>query len=168
MANNQLSQVVFRNKFISRVNLGLIISAGLLAVCFSIMFFSSPVLDMETSFGRKAIQAIMSPKLIKKSEKYYERILSRRKLFAAQTGVNPGQNKDSEEKTTESGSKLSELQLLGIVSGTQGPQAIISNVTNDRSFYCYGGENVEGFIVSEVKTDKVILKKDNQIFELRL
>ncbi|MFH1062442.1 MAG: hypothetical protein V1747_06100 [Candidatus Omnitrophota bacterium] len=168
MVNDELSRILFRDKYISRVNIGLIVFAGLLGIYFIFLFSSSTALDIETSLGRKAMPGITSLNLVKKSEKYYERILTRRKLFMAQTGVSSGQKKESSEKTVRSDLKLSELELQGIVSGAQGPQAIISNVTNERSFYCYGGENVEGFIVTEVKSDKVILKKDDEIFELRL
>ncbi len=106
--------------------------------------------------------------MVKKSIKYYERILTRRKLFIAQAGIRLPKKKDSALRASQSELGLSQLQLLGVVSGAKGPQAIISNLTNDRSFYCYGGEDIEGFIVKEVKSNRVILEKNDETFELRL
>ncbi|MBU1088123.1 MAG: hypothetical protein KKD05_11490 [Candidatus Omnitrophica bacterium] len=168
MANDLLNRIIFKDKYINRVNIGLMFFAGLILIYFSILFFSVQNMDIETKMGKKTMPAIASLELVKKSEKYYERILTRRKLFITQSGINSGQKKDLAVKTEQADLSLGQLQLLGIVSGAQGPQAIISNVTNDRSFYCYGNENVEGFIVKEVKSDRVILKKDDEIFELRL
>lgn len=168
MLNDQLSRIIFRGKYINSVNAGLIVCAGLLGIYFIFLIFSSTALDIETSLSKKTMPGITSLNLVKKSEKYYERILTRRQLFIAQTGISSGQIKESVAKTAQADLKLAELQLLGIVSGSKGLQAIISNLTNERSFYCYGGENVEGFIVEEVKSDRVILKKDDEMFELIL
>jgi hypothetical protein len=168
MLNDQLNRIIFRGKYISHVNGGLIVCAGFLGIYFVFLVFSSTALDPQISLSKKAMPGIASLNLVKKSEKYYERILTRRKLFMAQTGISSGQKKETAQKTGQADLKLAELQLLGIVSGAKGLQAIISNLTNERSFYCYGGENVEGFIVEEVRSDKVILKKDDEKFELIL
>ncbi|MBU1043693.1 MAG: hypothetical protein KJ915_04760 [Candidatus Omnitrophica bacterium] len=168
MVNDQLSRIISRDKYINCVNIGLISLAGLLLIYFSGLFFNQTDINIETSLGKKAMPAMASLELVKKSEKYYERILTRRKLFIAQSGIVSGEKKDLAVKDVQTDLSLGQLILLGIVSGGQGPQAIISNITNDRSFYCYGGENVEGFIVDQVKSDRVILKKNDETFELRL
>ncbi len=168
MVNTESKRIIFRNKYISRVNIGLS-CFGLFLIFYSIFILvAAKELGINTSFKRKTIPAISSLELVKKSEKYYERILTRRKLFTAQTGIRTGQKNNSAQNTVEADSIFSQLLLLGVVSGAQGPQAIISNISNDRSFYCYGGENIAGFIVEQVKADSVILKKDNEMFELRL
>jgi type II secretory pathway component PulC len=168
MLNTELNLIIFRNKYISRVNIGLSCFGLFLILYFMFMLIAVKESGGNASFNQKAIPAISPSEAVKKSEKYYERILTRRKLFTAQTGISAGQKKNAPQNTEQADSGLSDLLLLGVVSGAQGPQAIISNVSNDRSFYCYGGENIEGFIVEQVKSDRVILKKNDETFELRL
>jgi len=168
MVSTELNRIIFRNKYISRVNIGLSCFFLFLILYFIFMLVAAKELGINTSLKRKAISAISTFELAKKSEKYYERILTRRKLFTGQAGIRTRKKNNSLQAGVQVDLGLSQLLLLGVVSGTQGHQAIISNISNDRSFYCYGGENIEGFIVEEVKSDRVILKKDEEIFELRL
>ena len=106
--------------------------------------------------------------LSKKSSKYYERILGRRELFIAQSGT-------KEKKTTfvaNSGlanqAMREDMQLLGIVTGAQGPQAIIIDPKSGQSIYCSGGEMINGFTVRKILENKVILEIDGELKELRL
>jgi len=105
--------------------------------------------------------------LSKKSSKYYQRILGRRKLFVAQSGLKV-------KKTAIADSGLAnqaageDMQLLGIVSGAQGPQAIIMDPGTGKSFYCSGGEKINGFTVKNILENKVILEIDGVLKEIRL
>ena len=107
-------------------------------------------------------------KVIKKSLKFYERILSRERLFISSTGNGLVKARPDFPLVADPGIQLSDLQLMGIVSGAQGPQAIIANIKTDQSYYCCGGEGIGGFTVKEVLPAKVILEKDEETVELRL
>ena len=105
--------------------------------------------------------------LSKKSSKYYERILGRRELFVAESGLQL-----KKESTVNPGlanqAVAEDMQLLGIISGAQGPQAIIMDPKTGKSFYCSGGEIINGFTVKNISENKVVLEIDGESKELRL
>jgi len=105
-------------------------------------------------------------KLVKKSLKYYERVLGRRKLFVAQPGLKRKIAK--KERGLVDMLTGSDLVLMGIVSGSGGPQAIISNSKTGQSFNCFGGESIDEIKVKEVLTDKVLLEVNGEVVELIL
>ena len=105
--------------------------------------------------------------LSKKSSKYYERILGRRELFAAQSGLRVKKNTSANSDVAPQ-AVAEEMQLLGIVSGAQGPQAIIMDPKTGQSFYCSGGEIINGFTVRNILENKVVLEIDGESKELRL
>ncbi len=157
------------DKTIGQFNLGL---GGLLCVLLvSILFlkFSSPVnVEQIMSSTHKMAAELPVLNLSKKSSKYYQRILGRRELFVAQPGLKikkAGSRMNSMLPTQAVGENL---QLMGIVSGAQGPQAIIMDSKTGKSFYCSGGEKINGFTVKHVLENKVILEKDEGSIEIRL
>jgi hypothetical protein len=97
------------------------------------------------SFSKEIMGAVPEIKFMKKSVQFYDRILSRSGLFAAQSGI-----KAPDTVTVDSGLQASDLQLQGIVSGARGLQAIISEIKTDQSYYCYAGESVNGILVKEI------------------
>ncbi|MCP4649846.1 MAG: hypothetical protein GY853_07200 [PVC group bacterium] len=130
-----------------------------------LQFFSEPNIVFNFRHQNSMSESVTGMKFLKKPMDYYERILSRKRLFVAQPGV---------KRIKKTGLSMSldvlldELQLQGIVSGPQGPQAIIFNAKTNRSHYCQGGETIGGFIVKEVLPDKVVLDRDNEEVELKL
>ena len=169
MLNEQLYSIVFFKRLIKRINVILICTGFLLVIGFAVVLTSSGSNAEKDFLGQRSRIGIIPQKLVKKSVKYYDRILSRRKLFVVQAGTGSDRQPVRARKEQEAGGlDISQFQLLGIVSGSRGQQAIISDIKDDRSFYCYGGENIEGYTVEEVKTDSVLLKKDQQTFELKL
>ena len=114
-------------------------------------------------FSKEAIGIVPKFKFVKKSVQYYDRILGRDSLFVAQSGA-----KTADAEPVEAGLQAGDLQLLGIVSGARGLQAIISETKTEQSYYCYAGELIEGIIVKEIFSDKVVLQRNEETFELRL
>lgn len=106
--------------------------------------------------------------LSKKSSKYYQRILGRRELFVAQPGVQIKKPVSGSNPEPANQASAEELQLVGIVFGAQGLQAIIIDSKTGKSFYCLGGENINGFTVINVLENKVILERDGESKEIRL
>ena len=153
------------DKTVDQFNLGL---SGLLCVLLiSILFikFSRPLNVEQIMFStHKTGVELPVLNLSKKSSKYYQRILGRREIFVAQPGL----------KLKKAGSGINsvlpreDLQLLGIVSGAQGPQAIVMDSKTGESFYCSGGENINGFTVKSVLENKVILERDGESIEIKL
>ena len=105
-------------------------------------------------------------KVSKKSKEYYERILSRRKLFVAQPGVK--QRTEAKASLQQLGFGAADLQLLGVVSGVNGPQAIISESSSGKTIYCNLNDSVNGFVVVEILSKKVILDFNGERLELHL
>jgi hypothetical protein len=167
MLNEQLNPILTFQKQLKNINFGLLILAFVGGAYFLFILGQGQTGDMDLLGQKKVIPGIAPDKVVKRSLKFYDRILSRRKLFAAQAGIE-NSGKKSEIITSQSEITFSELELLGIVTGAKGPQAIINNIKSDRSYYCYGQENIEGFLIEKVLNDRVILKKGEEKFELRL
>lgn len=151
--------------FIISMSVVAVILAGLLIVS---IFVENKGIDVAIQSYEKNISAIPELKIVKKSIKYYERILARRKLFAAQAGLKKSKTRIEFSLPDELGTQISDLQLQGIVTGARGPQAVISNIKTDQSYYCYLGERLDGFIIKEILSNKVIIEKAEETFELRL
>jgi len=156
------------DKTVDQLNLVL---AGLLCILLiSILFlkFSSPVnVEQIMSSTYKTSAELPMLKISKKSSKYYQRILGRRELFVAQPGL---RIKKAVSRVAGPADQISggDLQLMGIVSGAQGPQAILMDTKTSKSFYCLVGEKINGFTVKDVLENKVILEKDGELIEIRL
>lgn len=157
------------DKTVDQFNLGL--GVLLCVLLFSVLFlkYSSPGYNSYIiSPAHKAEAELPVLNLAKKSDKYYERILGRRELFVAQPGLElkKAASLSSEELPNQIGGE--DLQLMGIVSGAQGPQAILMDPKTGKSFYCSGGEKINGFTVINVMENKVILEIDGQSKEIKL
>ena len=150
-----------------QINLTLAVLAFVFFVSILFLKFSKPenIGDILAS-TRNVIADFQVLNLSKKSSKYYERILSRRELFAAQTGLKV--QKPEPGHQTQDAAAGEDLQLLGIVTGAQGPQAIIMNTKSGQSYYCSGGEEINGFTVKSILENKVILENDGEMKEIRL
>lgn len=159
----------FDDNFVKRIN---IVLTGLCCLFFIFLvvsvFFKPRGVQGLSSWTQRATADLPESKLSKKSPKYYQRILGRRSLFVAQPGLMDKKIDSQATVFPEGRTNLFDLQIVGIISGPQGLQAIISNEKTGQSFYCWGGENVDGFIVKQVFADKIILEKDDQLFEMRL
>ena len=88
----------------------------------------------------------------------YKSILSQRKLFKKSEG--------SLEKSL-SGTPLN-LVLLGIISASDNPQAMLKNSETGNTHNCYEGDSVSGFKIKEIQKNKVILESGERILELKL
>ena len=115
-------------------------------------------------FSKDSIGGVPEFKFVKKSVQYYERVLGRERLFMAQSGT----TETDKPEPVQSGLQVSDLQLMGIVSGARGLQAIISEMKTEQSYYCYAGESIEGILIKEIYSDKVILERNGEKIELRL
>ncbi|MFH1459226.1 MAG: type II secretion system protein N [Candidatus Omnitrophota bacterium] len=149
------------------INLIFGVIAGIcLIILFSFMFSGTKNLDILQNSQNKKVGVNLELKSFKKPIQYYERILSRRRLFLGQ-GLSET-NKPASINTEQFNLRFSDLQLLGVVSGAKGPQAIINDAKTDQSYYCSGNEEVGGFYVKEVLPNKVILELNGEKLELRL
>ena len=154
-------------KFVKKFNLGLIVLFCFLLLSILFLKVSKPKsIDQILSFGQQTAADLPVLNLTKKSSKYYQRILGRRELFVAQPGTK--NKKTAPAASFEDSSSSSDLQLLGIISGVSGPQAIIADSKSGKSFYCSGGEKINDFTVIEVLESKVILERDEEKVELKL
>ncbi len=158
-----------KEKHIDILNLILIFSAS--AIVFFLgaaLFAGGKNIDFALKSQQRQINLVPELSFLKKSMQYYERILSQRRLFVAQSGVRKSGAKTAFSFVDKDAVLISDLQLQGIISGAERPQAIIINTRTDQSYFCQGGENIVGFKVKEVQSDRVILEKDEEIIELRL
>lgn len=62
---------------------------------------------------------------------------------------------------------IKDINLVGIITGDN-PQAVIENKKTQKSYYLYKGGYIDEFQVEDILEGKVILKYDNQKFELYL
>jgi len=159
---------ILEEKFAKRLNIGLTISCCFLFLYLIIAIFSKPEGTLKSFLWTKKARVVLPElKLSKKAPKYYQRILGRRAFFVAQAGI--VKKPDLPDSAFDSNAvSIIDLRIVGIVSGPQGPQAIVGNEKTGQSFYCSGGENLNGFLVKEVLSDRIILEKDDQTFEMRL
>jgi len=149
------------------VNIALGIIGGLLLIsCLSFVFRGVK----DPNLLKKNIDSRITMNLdfesLKKPIQFYERILSRRRLFVGQ-GVSR-RAKSAHVGTTQFSSRISDFQLLGVISGAKGPQAIINDSKINQVYYCSSDEEVGGFYVKEVLPNKVILELNGEKMELRL
>ena len=153
-------------RYVDFANIGLILLTGILGalICF-FYFFAKNDTIIQTNQIVMPSEVVPELKFSKKQLAYYDKILSRKNVFAAQPGLRK-KGKGSFSKSIDA--MLEKLQLAGIVSGPQGPQAIINDLSTNRSVYCRNGEMVGGFKVKRVEIDKVILDSDGEEVELRL
>ncbi len=157
------------DKTVDRLNLGLVGLFCVLLLVIVFLKFSKPrSVEQIMSATDNARAELPLLKLSKKSSKYYQRILGRRELFVAQPGLRV--KKVLGRTDLDRGERLrgADLQLLGIVSGAQGPQAILVDSKTGRSFYCSGGEKINDFTVKAVFENKVILERDEELIEIKL
>lgn len=106
--------------------------------------------------------------LAKQSSKYYERILGRRQLFVAHAKMKTNTAREDFDSQILVQDLLSDFQLMGIVSGASGLQAIIMNLKTGQSFYCSGGEKLSGFKIKEVLENKIRIEINGKIEEILL
>lgn len=167
MIKKRITSISISDNIIDKLNLGLLGLVCILLISVVILSIVKPKsVDGILALSNQSTDILPELKLVKKSVKYYERILGRRALFVAQTGIT---NKKNEAAVMlDSTASSAELELQGIISGPLGPQAIISNIQTGQSFYCSGGEAIDGFKVKEVLTNKVVLERDGEIFEMKL
>ncbi|MFH2139030.1 MAG: type II secretion system protein N [Candidatus Omnitrophota bacterium] len=166
MGEKTVVMPVQRLRYLDIINT--LLTCGLLVLIMAVISLkfmgkNDNILNLKYSAEQTGI--IPELKIFKKPLDYYEKILSRKDLFIGQPQV---KNLKSKVTGANNGGQLSELELMGIVSGPQGPQAIINNSKTDRSFYCQGGENLGDFTVKKVYLDRVLLERDGEELELRL
>jgi len=108
------------------------------------------------------------PKIDVKNSSYYENLFNKKNIFkalAVKQALAPVQKIKSEKNLEQ---EFSMFELLGVVSSGGKSQALIENVNSGKTFYCVGGERLNGFVVKEVLDNKVILEQGDRTFELRL
>lgn len=155
------------DKSIDQINIAFALMVFVFLSCIVFLKFSRPEnIEQIIESTHSAASNFQVLNLSKKSSKYYQRILGRRELFVAQAGIKV--KKSSRLNALANESIGDDLQLLGIVSGAQGPQAIIMDSKSGKSFYCSGGEQISGFTVTDILENKVILKNDGETKEIRL
>lgn len=108
------------------------------------------------------------PKLDIKNVSYYEKLFKSKNLFKVLGKKKAPLPQKKIEVEIDLEKELSKFELLGIVSSGGRSQALIKNMESGKTFYCSGGERLNGFVVKEVLADKVILKQGEWIAELRL
>jgi type II secretory pathway component PulC len=108
------------------------------------------------------------PRLNIKNITYYENLFRSKKLFKILGKERTLSLQKKEESHQDLEKELSKFELLGIVSSGGKSQALIKDKESDRTYYLSGGEKVDGFIIKEVLSDKVIFKRGDWIAELRL
>ncbi len=157
------------DKTVDHVNLGLTVMAFVFLSSVLFLKFSKPdSIERIMASTHNAAAEIPLLNVSKKSSKYYQRILGRRELFVAQPGLRLKKIGSQSPQQAGSQSVGDDLQLLGIVSGAQGPQAIIMDSKTGQSFYCSGGEKINDFTVRDILENKVILENDGEMKEIRL
>ena len=166
----KMSEIAFneqKNKYLNILIITFsIIFAGLIFLLLSIMFESKKDISFVSVVKNDGITKVSKLKLRKHPLDYYDKILSKEKLFV----VYGGRNKKSKLTPVSMLGEISisQLSLQGVVSGAKGPQAIILDTKTDQTFFCYSGDSVGDFNIIEVRDDRALLEKDAQEFELRL
>jgi len=151
------------------LNTFLIITAFiLLCVFFGVLFIGQKNIYLKEKISLRPTELLPELKFLKKPITYYTQILERRGVFVAFMGSTLEKIRSGFLPPGTLESQSSDLQLQGIISGAQGPQAIVTNNKTNRSYYCVGGELIAGFKVQEVQPDKVILEVDGEKIELKL
>ncbi len=108
------------------------------------------------------------PKLDIRNISYYENLFKRKNLFKILGKKKaPLPQKETETKV-DLEKELSKFELLGIVSSGGKSRALIKNIESGKTFYCTGGEKLDGFTIEDVLDNKVILKQGDWIAELKL
>lgn len=99
---------------------------------------------------------------------YYENLFKSKDIFKFLLKEKNSLQQDKPGTEVDLYEAVSKFELLGIVSAEGRSQALIRNIENGRTFYCTGGEKVNGFVVVEVLADKVILEQEGKRVELKL
>ena len=158
-----------RMSYFDAFNTILIITAfTLLCMFFGMLFIGQKNINLKEEISLGQAELLPELKFLKKPITYYTQILERRGVFAAFIDSTLKKRKSEFLPQATLESQISDLQLQGIISGAQGPQAIVTNNKLNRSYYCVGGELIAGFKVQEVQPDKVILELDGEKIELKL
>ena len=168
MTKNKITVLPRYDRIVDAFNIVLSVSLCILVLVGVLMRFNSySNVEKILADSRHSVSDLPILKFSKKSAKYYQRILGRRQIFAAQPSM--GIKKNSISLLGEKGlARNIDFKLLGIISGAQGPQAILVDPKTGKSFYCSGGEIINGFTVKDVMETKVILQNADQNIEIRL
>lgn len=108
------------------------------------------------------------PKLDIRNISYYENLFKGKNLFKILSKKKTPLPQKKTEPKVDLEKELSKFELLGIVSSSGKSKALIKNTKSGKTFYCTGGEKIDGFVIKEVLDNKVILEQGDQIAELRL
>ena len=108
------------------------------------------------------------PKSDSKNISHYEKLFKKKNLFKVLGKAKAPLPKKETKTNITLQQELAKFELLGIVSSAGKSQALIKNIESGKTFYCTGGERLNGFIIKEVLDDKVILGQEDWTSELRL
>jgi type II secretory pathway component PulC len=117
-----------------------------------------PIVDIKKEGSRRVNLFTFSER---KPFSTYEAIFSSRKLFFSSLV------ETTTEKKPEVSSSL-KFSLIGVVSSRGKYQALIRNTANNRDYYCFQGDVIEGMEVKEIYQDRVVLEAEGKVWELRL
>lgn len=101
-----------------------------------------------------------------KSKEYYVNLFGTKNLFRVLA-----KEKSSfsvEEAMVDSEMELARFELLGIVSSGGAAKALIKDTRSGKTFYGAVGEKLATFAIKEIMSNKIILEREGEIFELKL
>lgn len=150
---------------------GVVVSAAFFAlILYKYYQRDSVIVSDEISYLSEQLQEDFRPNLASniKSLSFYENLFKSKKIFKVLGKEETSFQQRGVELQISLEKEFSKFELLGIVSSGGRSQALIKDNTSGRTFYCSGGEKIDGFIVKEVLSDKVILERGEWAAELRI
>ncbi|MFH1857124.1 MAG: hypothetical protein ABH836_07910 [Candidatus Omnitrophota bacterium] len=108
-------------------------------------------------------------KVPEKKLDYYLNIFKGKELFKTIVKEKiPVAEKSENDVLMDLRKELSKYELVGVISSDGVSKALIKDTQTGKTFYCSGGENMDGFLVKDVLPNKVILEKEGRTLELGL
>ncbi|MFH1459667.1 MAG: hypothetical protein ABIG64_04770 [Candidatus Omnitrophota bacterium] len=98
--------------------------------------------------------------------KYYQ-IIEQRNFFRPQYDPSENEYNLPEEQTNQTNSGL-DFVLTGVIEIKNGYKAIVEKISQKKGFYVSINDAIEDYLVRDIKINKIILERNEQVFELKL
>ncbi|MCP4650978.1 MAG: hypothetical protein GY853_13000 [PVC group bacterium] len=101
---------------------------------------------------------------------YYE-IIEKRNFFRPTKDLNAEVQSSGIQSAfpgNDGSAKARDLILTGVVNLKNGYKAIVEKKNQDKGFYVGINDSIENYIVKDIQKNKIILERNNQLFDLKL
>lgn len=153
----------------SRVGAAVVLAAAVVYFLWSCVtpFFAQKRLASLNAPAGRSLELVSQAGVDNKPYEFYGEGINARQIFASPAAEEAQGAAPAAAAAVSTEELLNNLQLLGVLSGVS-PQAVVEDKKAQKTYYLSKGQAIGELVVEDIQEGKIMIKRNNERFELHL